>query len=362
MTNIVDLNVYRVTPRQAIPLIIDCFEAGVVPFVKSSPGMGKSSIMKKAADTCGLAVIDHRLSTSMPVDLNGLPRFDENGEARFAPFADLFPLEHTKIPEGKEGWLIFFDEANSASKAVQAAAYKPVLDKMVGQSKLHQRVVLSMAGNLITDRAIVQALSTAMQSRVAHLELRLDFDEWLEDVAYPNHYDGRIISYLKYKKGIPLMDFKPDHDENTFCCPRTWEFMNKFMKNKTFGTTKNSDGHVIHEIDQKIPLYAGTITSGVACDFVQFTKTDVVEIKEILADPAGAPIPDNTTARWATIGHIVEHTNEKNFAALSEYANRYPLELRIIYFRSILPRQPKLRQHPSFASNMSEMMKYLNAA
>ena len=63
-------NSYKCTPRQIRANVLDCFEAGLVPFIQSSPGMGKSSIVKSIAQEAQLQLIDHRLSTSAPEDLN----------------------------------------------------------------------------------------------------------------------------------------------------------------------------------------------------------------------------------------------------------------------------------------------------
>src|SRR5690606_8713131 len=133
-----------------------------------------------------------------------------------APFADLFPTEDTPVPEGFDGWGLFLDEFNSAPKGVQAAAYKLTLDRMTGQHKLHERVAMVLAGNLSTDRAITNPISTAMQSRVVHLLMEINFEEWYYDVALKENYDPRIIAFLNYKNSY-LMDFRPDHNENTFC-------------------------------------------------------------------------------------------------------------------------------------------------
>lgn len=344
-----EVNMYRATPRQCRSMIVDCLKAGLVPFVQSSPGMGKSALMRSVANQFMLHMIDHRLSTSAPEDLSGLPRFDENGHARFAPFADLFPLMDSQVPDGKDGWMLFLDEANSGTKMVQAASYKLVLDRMTGQEKLNERCCITMAGNLSTDRAIVNPLSTAMQSRVIHIELEISFDEWFQDVALAENYDERIIAFLSYDND-KLMDFRPDHQEKTFCCPRTWEFMNKFM--------------AIHDKvkDEHTPLYAGTITSGVAVDFVQFTKVykDVITIEEILRDPNQAAVPTTNDVKWATISHMMSKVNEKNFGDLCVYANRFDLTFRIVFFRSVMIRNPELRRHPAFAKAMTELSRYLN--
>lgn len=351
-------NMFKCKPRQARKFIIECIQAGLVPFLQSSPGIGKSSITHRIGKDFSLAVIDHRLSTSEPTDMTGLPRFDQFGNAYFAPFVELFPLIDTKLPGDKHGWLLFLDEFNSAPKAVQAAAYKLILDKMVGQHRLHPNVAIVAAGNLATDRAIVNPLSTAMQSRVVHLEMEVDFDQWLEDVAIPEHYDPRIIAFLMQFPD-KLMDFKPDHHERTFCCPRTWEFVDRLI------STKDSEtGAAISKpvTDESAILLTGAITSGVAMQFVQFTKmySDLVSIHDIRKDPKGCKIPTENALKWAIITHMMEKINDENFKDLSTYASRFDLSFRILFYRSILIRKPELRTHSEFGPAVAEIIKYIH--
>jgi hypothetical protein len=201
---------------------------------------------------------------------------------------------------------------------------------------------------MATDRAIVNNLSTAMQSRVVHLELEVNFEEWLYDVALKENYDSRIIAYLSQYPS-KLMDFRPDHNEKTFCCPRTWEFMNRLIK-----------GNEVTEA--KASLYAGTLTSGVAVDFITFTKVfhNMVKIDQVIRDPHGTPVPNDNNAKWATISHLMEGVNDLNFDPLCTYASRFDLSFKILFFRSVMVRQPTLRQHPAFAQAMSQLSRYLN--
>lgn len=344
------LDIYRCKPRQVRAFVIDVLQAGLVPYVKSSPGMGKSSIMRSICSEMRLEMIDHRLSTSAPEDLSGLPHFDKNGFARFAPFADLFPLEHSILPSGKDGWMLFLDEFPHASKEVQSAAYKLILDKMVGQHRLHERVVITCAGNLATDRAMVNKISTAMQSRVIHIEMQLDFEEWLIDVALKQNYDPRLIAYLS-RYNDNLMDFNPSSLEATYCCPRTWEFVNRLIQGKDL-----ADGFT--------PLLAGTITSGIAAEFVQFCQvfTSLVTIDQIVKDPCNVPVPPDSApnAKWATIAHMMDKVDSKNFDQLSTYADRFDLSFRLLFYRGTMVRQPILRRHPAFLRAMSTLNNYLH--
>lgn len=341
---------YRCTPRQARAFVRDIIYAGLVPFLQSSPGMGKSSIMRSVAEEDHLQLIDHRLSTSAPEDLSGLPEFYDTPlgrRARFVPFGDLFPLQGVEPPEGKQGWMLFLDEFNSAAKTVQAAAYKLILDRMLGQHHLSDRVVVCAAGNLATDRAIVNPLSTAMQSRVVHLVMEPKFEDWLYDVAFKQNYDTRIIAYLSQYPS-KLMDFRPDHQDKTFCCPRTWEFVNKLI-------SKNSVS------DETAMLLAGTITSGTAADFVQFCKiyTKVITLDAVLKDPENCALPDTQNMRWATVSSLMEKIDEQNFEKVSKYVDRFTLDFRVMFYRSTMVRFPKMRMHPAMISALAGLGRYL---
>lgn len=110
----------KITLKQADSLIPHLFNAGVVPFLHSSPAQGKSSLARAIAKRNGLKVIDLRLTELDSSDLNGLPYF-KDGKSTFLPF-DTFPLQDTPIPEGYNGWLLLLDELNSAAPSTQAAA------------------------------------------------------------------------------------------------------------------------------------------------------------------------------------------------------------------------------------------------
>ncbi len=351
---------FNCTPRQLAEFLIeDILPTKLVAFITGSPGVGKSAIVTNVANKLNLQLIDHRLSTSSPEDLSGLPAF-KAGKASFMPF-DIFPTEDTPLPPGKDGWLLFLDEFNSAAKSVQAAAYKLILDKQVGQYKLHPRVKIVAAGNKATDRAIVNSLSTAMTSRLIHLHMEVSHKEWLEDVAIAEKYDSRVIAYLNYKPGH-LMDFSPDtmDGQDTFCCPRTWSFVNDLIKGKEYNI-ETIDGASIYPLDRKASLYTGAITSGVATSFIQFTRvfSSLPSIASIVIDPTGVPVPTDTSIRWSTIASLAEKVDNDTFENVCKYINRFTADMRVLFYRMIILQKPALKSHPAFRGAMSDLMKYL---
>lgn len=64
------MKVNTCSPRETSNFIKICMDSDLVPFIQSSPGIGKSSIVRQIAKEGNLVLIDHRLSTSDPTDLN----------------------------------------------------------------------------------------------------------------------------------------------------------------------------------------------------------------------------------------------------------------------------------------------------
>jgi hypothetical protein len=316
--------------------------------------MGKSDISRSIAKQYNLQLIDCRLSQCEPTDLLGLPYFyEENGvrKVTYVPFG-MFPLEGDELPINPEtgkkydGWLLFLDEANSAPRAVQAASYKLTLDRMVGQKKLHDRCAVMMAGNLSTDKAITTDLSTAMQSRVIHLEMELNKDDWIK-WAVDNDLDSRIVSFIEFRPDL-LHNFQPDHDDKTFACPRTWEFTHKLSNDKP----------VNHG---NLPLLAGTIGKGAAMEFITFCVIydNLPKIGDIMNNPKGAPVPDEMGTRYALVAYLANNLTDARVDPFLEYIARFPIEQQVLAIKLCKQRYPKILAKPEFAPIFKSLADYL---
>ena len=323
----------QVKISQAVRMITAAIQANVVPMLKGSPGTGKSQIVYQIAEAYNLDVIDIRLSQCDPTDLAGFPSI-EGGKADYVPMAH-FPIVGDPLPKGKAGWLLFLDESTSAPPAIQAAAYKLVLDRMVGTHHLHKNVAMVLAGNLETDGAIVHPMSTALQSRLLHLELVVDVPEWLE-WAYAHDMHHRITDYIKFK-GTNLYTFSADHTDCTYACPRTWEFANRLLKVMDFNSK------------DLLPTLAGTISEGVAREFLSFCEIydDLPKMKDIEANPETIRVPQMPSILFALIGSIANIINEDNATGLMKFVNRLPKEFQVFCIREIVRRQKQLLKHPA---------------
>lgn len=323
----------QVKPSQALTAIATLLQARLVPYLAGSPGTGKSQIYQGVADKFNLELIDVRLAQCDVTDLNGFPQILGN-KAGYVPM-DTFPIDGDALPEGRAGWLILFDELSSAVPALQSAAYKIILDRKVGKHSLHKNVAICAAGNLETDNAVVHPMSTALQSRMVHLELVADPKEWVEWAA-ASGIDYRITSYINFKPDS-LYTFKPDHNDNTYACPRTWAFADKIMKQCDIGEP------------DLLPMLAGTLSEGVAREFMGFCKIhqDLPTMAQILAAPESIKMPEEPSILFALTGAIGHNASQENFGQLIKYVNRMPSEFQVVALRETTRRNKAMMGHAS---------------
>lgn len=331
----------QVKLSQAHDMITRAIKAKLVPMVAGSPACGKSSIVHQIAKEYKLKVIDMRLAQCDPTDLLGFPSMNkETGKSGYAPM-DTFPLEGDPIPHGYNGWLLFLDELTSAPRGVQAASYKLILDRMVGVHHLHKNVAVVAAGNLETDGAIVEPMSTALQSRMIHMEVMVDAEEWLSWAA-SNNIDHRIVSFIRFKPDS-LYTFSPDHTDKTYGSPRTWEFTNRLV-----------NGLPVTNAD--VPMLAGTISEGLAREFIVFCQiySKLPTIQSIVAAPDVVAVPTEPSILFALTGAIGNFANEDTITSLMVFINRLPIEFQVVTLRDIVRRKKELLQNPAVLKWISQ--------
>ena len=308
-------------------------KAGLTPMVSSSPGMGKSDIIRTIATKFKLKVIDFRVSQCEPVDMQGYPGVLDGRMTFHIP--EYFPIEGDKIPDGYDGWLLFLDEFNSGNKQTEAAAYKLILDREVYKYKLHSRCLIAAAGNLTTDRAIVNTQSTATTSRLTHYRMRVDHKVWV-DWANAHGVDHRIISLIKFKPEL-LHRFDTSTNELTFPCPRTWEFASKVIIRKAT---------IDHITKTRL---AGTIGEGAAVELATYSEIyqNLPTIEQILSNPkSGWKVPKEPSELYAVTTMLAHNSTPDNINKLIIAINRLPTDFQVITFKDIYKRTPALKGHP----------------
>lgn len=324
---------------------VDHIRKNLVPYVRSSPGIGKSDSARKFANEKRLKLIDLRLSQCTPEDLQGYP-MREGNKAVFTPFS-IFPLEGEPLPivDGEEydGWLLLLDELSSANKAVQAAAYKLILDRQVGSFNLHPRCAMIACGNLITDKAVVHKMSTALQSRLIHFQLQITVKEWT-DWAIENGIDHRIMAFVNFDANM-LMNFNPDHEDHTFACPRTWEFLNRTMNGVEIDREKHT------------PRICGTIGAAAGMEFISFCEiyTDLPKWEHLMDPKINDALkpPAEPAAKFAVISWIGSEIKEDEVEVVIPYVKKFGGDFQMLFCRHVLRRFPNMDRRSAVFSKFS---------
>ena len=298
-------------------------------------------MIKRVAKELNLELLDVRLAQMEPNDLLGYPTI-EDGRTRYVPM-DTFPLEGDELPKGKHGWILFLDELRNANLHVQQAAYRIILDREVGNHKLHPHCLVVAAGNKEEDGCFIPPMPSALKSRMLHLDMEVDKDEWL-DWAVSNDIDPRITTYIQFKPQALQTEYV-DSKESSYGCPRTWEFVNRIINGMDDEVIKNKITRA---------LVNGAVSTPVAADFYSYIQyfDSVASYKDVLKNPEEAKCPEyhDIGLIWATIGMLTGNFKEKDMEPVMKYLERLPEEYQMVFMKDIAGRYPKILQHPVMRS------------
>lgn len=319
--------------------------AKLPPMLWGPPAIGKSAIVNSVGKELNLKVVDLRLTAHEAQDLSGIPRENEvvAGKApsyTYIPF-DLFLLETSSEEEVKrqltrpdggmyDGIIYFLDELSSiSSEDMKAASYKFLLDRAVGQYKLHPKTHIVCAGNQATDRAIVNDLGTALSSRLTHVHVKYDF---ATQMAYMKsaRWSNVILAFHEFTKNAQdgqdnLYRFNPEKKAEgvAFPAPRTWEAVNKIVMSPDFrarAETLNYDGtdkekRQVRDVNAMVlqSAFIGLLGYEVANTFLEFIRNyyNVQQFTQIRTNPESAPLPNSMHEAYAVCSYICNNILEE---------------------------------------------------
>ena len=245
-----------ITSIQTRKALLSAFKIQRPVFLWGPPGIGKSEVVAEVAEELGGHMIDLRMAQMEPTDIRGIPYFNkENGKMDWAPPVDL-PDE--ELASQYPIVVLFLDEMNSASPAVQAAGYQLILNRRVGKYKLPDNVVIVAAGNRDSDKGVTYRMPMPLANRFVHIEMRADFNSWqLWAVDKKIHKD--VVGYLSFAKQ-DLYDFDNKSSSRAFATPRTWCFVSDLLQDESSDT------------DTQFNLISGAIGEGLAVKFAAHRK------------------------------------------------------------------------------------------
>jgi len=271
------------------------------------PGIGKTAVGKAVANKITQHLLKKDpvaeracchvkdLSSSLPEDLNGLPKTDGE-QMRFVPDGWLFDI----CREGRNGVLIL-DDLPAASPAVQVAARQISLDRRAHEHRISDGVLILVTGNRREDKSAARTLPAHFRNSVMMLELEPELEGWIEWYGQQG-LDSLVPAFLLYRSSHFSRLPKDADSRGVFATPRTWHMLGKSLK-------------VARKTGSLMAMAMGLVGEGIAAELVGFEnmRSSMVDPKAVLENPEKALPPsheiwkrDRVDVKIATLSGICD--------------------------------------------------------
>ena len=313
-------------PSRILEVLDRLYETRWPVFLWGAPGVGKSSVVRLAAQRRGLPLLDVRASLLDPTDLRGIPAVVD-GRAVWCP-PSFLPRE------GDPPGVLFFDELNAAPPLVQASLYQLTLDRRVGEYVLPDGWRMVAAGNRAEDRSVTFRMPAALANRFIHLDFEADFEDW-RAWAIASGIHPLVVGFLGTRREL-LLDLQSG--ERGFPTPRSWQMVSDALT----ALGRPRDAH---------DVILGIVGEGASAEFVGYCDHAISEkaIRAILADPAGMRLPERLGDLYALLAYIAGMARDRAIVeAAGVLLGRLPPELGMLLARDLLRADPLFCRHPAY--------------
>lgn len=295
-------------------------------FLWGAPGVGKSQVVAQVAAEHGMELVDIRAVLLDPVDLRGIPRIDDAGNAVWCP--------PSFLPRSGRG-ILFLDELNTAPPLVQAACYQLILDRKLGEYELPEDWTIVAAGNRESDRAVTHRMPSALANRMIHLDFDPDLDDWLA-WAERTGVEPKLRAFLRFRPKL-LHAFDPKKSEKAFPSPRSWEFASRII-------AADRPARITHA------LLKGAVGEAAAAECIGFLKIydELPDAEAMLVDPGGVRIPDDPAVIYAMCESVAREASDDTMSSLAVLAARMPVEFSVLLMRDAAAVEPSIVETEAF--------------
>ncbi|XXZ52316.1 MoxR family ATPase [Streptomyces cavourensis] len=277
------------------------------------PGIGKTAALTQLAASLDLPLTTVIASVHEPSDFSGLPVVGDDPAEHGIPMAP--PDWAVRLVRAGRG-LLFLDELSTAPPAVQAALLRLVLERRIGSLQLPPSVRIVAAANPRSSAADGWELSPPLANRFVHLQWahdhevvvrglggiwprttlpRLDPDRLPEAVEFARRaVCGLLAARPALVHRLPTTETRRG---GAWPSPRSWDMTLNLV---AFSVAAGSSRDVLSL------LVRGTVGDGPGLELLaSLDRMDLPDPEELLADPAGAVLPERGDLRQATLDGVV---------------------------------------------------------
>ncbi|MEU9082069.1 MoxR family ATPase [Streptomyces sp. NPDC048357] len=277
------------------------------------PGIGKTAALTQLAESLDLPLTTVIASVHEPSDFSGLPVLGDDPAEQGVPMAP--PDWAVRLVRAGRG-LLFLDELSTAPPAVQAALLRLVLERRIGALQLPPEVRIVAAANPRSSAADGWELSPPLANRFVHLQWTHDHEvvvrglggTWpraslprLDARALPAAVDHARRAVCGFLSARPTLVHRLPSSETRrsgpWPSPRSWDMTLRLI---AFATAAGSSREVLSL------LVRGTVGDGPALELLAgLDRMDLPDPEDLLADPAGAVLPERGDLRQAALDAVV---------------------------------------------------------
>ncbi|MFG2595893.1 AAA family ATPase [Streptomyces sp. NPDC048462] len=277
------------------------------------PGIGKTAALTQLAASLELPLTTVIASVHEPSDFSGLPIVGDDPAEQGVPMAP--PDWAVRLVRAGRG-LLFLDELSTAAPAVQAALLRLVLERRIGSLRLPPEVRIVAAANPRSSAADGWELSPPLANRFVHLQWAHDHEVVVRGLGgtwpratLPRLSPGALPQAVEFARravcGLlsarpALVHRLPSNEARRggpWPSPRTWDMTLSLI---AFATAAGSSREVLSA------LVRGTVGDGPGLELLaSLDRMDLPDPELLLADPAGAVLPERGDLRQAALDGVV---------------------------------------------------------
>lgn len=309
----------------------------------SAPGVGKSDIVRQAAQEAGLPLRSLLGTQIAPEDVSGVPRII--GER------SVFCPPRVLLPEDPEPFCLFLDEFPAANPDVQKALYALLLERRLGEHRLPEGTWVVAAGNRQEDRALVRQMSSALVNRAFLIHVRADVGEWLR-WAVQNGIRGEILAFINFMPEA-LMREVPTSPA-PFSTPRAWAALSQALD------LAEQAGNLDAAIRRALAF--GRVSgedAAVFCSMAEHRIQNVEPPEYYVLNPG--KLPEDNAARWFVLCRIKQALADGRLDrfdpfTINEFLSAMPRENRFALLIDAVERWGALGAEPSLLASLREII------
>ncbi|MFJ7232280.1 AAA family ATPase [Streptomyces tendae] len=277
------------------------------------PGIGKTAALTQLATALDLPLTTVIASVHEPSDFSGLPVVGDDPAEQGVPMAP--PDWAVRLVRAGRG-LLFLDELSTAPPAVQAALLRLVLERRIGALRLPPGVRIVAAANPRSSAADGWELSPPLANRFVHLQWTHDQDVVVRGLggtwpratlpsldpsglaAAVRHARRAVCEFLTARPAlVHRLPSGETRRGGAWPSPRSWEMTLSLI---AFATAAGSSGEVLSL------LVRGTVGDGPGLELMaSLDRMDLPDPETLLADPAGAVLPERGDLRQTVLDGVV---------------------------------------------------------